>query len=546
MLTTKQKKMEANSKSLIFIAAVSFAFTACNKNEIGKVSPLSMDDSKLTAVIDSTDTSGRLKDFTDFPIGFAIAKDLALNTSSQFFSIVKREADMVTFENVMKHQYNVNNDGTLNFSQSDQLANLCADAGLPIYGHVLVWHSQQNANYLNSLVPLEDRTNKIVNGGFETGADAATGDILTGWRILNSLNGSFSSVSSGQPYSGSGGSKGLKSVTTSVGQKWHTQIINRNPVTVVQGKKYLLSFWVKADRTGSMQFEIRSSGAPVKYEAVSGVGTSWRQIVYKYTATSNDLQVAFDMGGEANTFYIDNVSVLSDVPGTPTATNVENAMKTYIEGMVNHFKGKVTQWDVFNEAFNNDGSLRSLTNNDLSKSNVFIWEHYLGRDFAKKAFMYARQADPVADLFMNDYALERSSQKLNAFVTLAKELKAANAGITGVSTQMHIDVNTGKSGIDNAFRQLASTGLKVKVTELDISCNSSNPTQALLQSQSDMYKYVVQSYKANVPAAQRAGITTWGVYDGSTWIQNDAPLLFDKNFNKKPAYVGFKRGLLGL
>ncbi|MGJ1263877.1 endo-1,4-beta-xylanase [Sphingobacterium spiritivorum] len=546
MLTIKQKKMKVNPRGLIFMAAVSFVFAACNKNEIGKVSPLSMDDSKLTAVIDSTDTSGRLKDFTDFPIGFAIAKDLALNTNSPFFPIVKREADMVTFENMMKHMYNVNDDGTLNFSQSDPLANLCANAGLPIYGHVLVWHSQQNTNYLNSLVPLDERTNKVVNGGFETGADVSTGDILTGWRVLNSANGSFSSISSGQAYSGSGGSKALKSVTTSAGLTWHTQIINRNPMMVTQGKKYILSFWVRADRTGNMQFEIRSSGAPVKYEAVSGVGSSWRQIVYKYTATSNDLQIAFDMGGEANTFYIDNVSVLSDVPGTPTATNVENAMKSYIQGMIGHFNSKVTQWDVFNEAFDNNGNLRSLTNTDLSNSRTFIWTHYLGRDFAKKAFIYARQADPVADLFMNDFALESNTPKLNSFVTLAKELKAANTGITGVSTQMHINVSTGKSGIDNAFRQLASTGLKVKVTELDVKCNSSNPTQAQLQSQSDMYKYVAKSYIANVPAAQRAGITIWGVYDGSTWIQNDAPLLFDKSFNKKPAYVGFKRGLLGL
>ncbi|MGJ1448694.1 endo-1,4-beta-xylanase [Sphingobacterium spiritivorum] len=538
--------MKINSRGLIFMAAISFVFTACNKNEIEKGSTLSIDDSKLTAVVDPTDTSGRLKDFTDFPIGFAIAKDLALNTASPFFSVVKREADMVTFENQMKHQYNVNDDGTLNFTQTDGLVNLCTSAGLPIYGHVLVWHQQQKGNYLNSLVPVEDRTNKIINGGFETGADATTGDILTGWRVLNKVNGTFSSVSSDQPYWNSGGSKALKSVTNYVGNRWDTQIITRTPLTVTPGKKYLFTFWVRADKAGSVQFEIRSSVAPIVFERIYNIGTSWKQVVYKYTATSNNMQIAFNMGSEVNNFYIDNVSVLSDLPGTAVGNSVENAMKTYIQGMVGRYQGKVTQWDVFNEVLDEYGNLRSLTNTDISTANKFVWTHYLGRDFAKKAFTYARQMDPVADLFMNEANLEYYPEKLNAFVALANELKAANVGITGVATQMHISTSASKSGIDNALKKLASTGLKVKIAELDIKCFSSNPTSAQLQSQADMYKYVVQSYKANVPAAQRAGITTWGVYDGSTWIQNDAPLLFDKNFNKKPAYVGFKRGLLGL
>ncbi|MGJ1263876.1 endo-1,4-beta-xylanase [Sphingobacterium spiritivorum] len=538
--------MKIHLKVLIFMTAISFAFTACSKNEIGKVPTLSLDDNKLTAVIDSTDTSGRLKDFTDFPIGFSISKSLALNTASPFFSVVKREADMVTFENQMKHQYNVNDDGTLNFTQTDELANLCSNAGLPIYGHVLVWYQQQKANYLNSLVPVADRTNKIINGNFETGTDATTGDILTGWRVLNKVNGTFSSVSSSQPYWNSGGSKALKSVTNYVGNRWDTQIITRTPLSVTPGKKYIFTFWIKADKAGSVQFEIRSSGSPIVFERIYNIGTSWKQIVYKYTATSDNMEIAFNMGSEVNTFYIDNVSVLSDLQGTTVANNVENAMKTYIQGMVGRYQGKVTQWDVFNEVLDEYGKLRSLTNTDASPSNVFIWTHYLGRDFAKKAFIYAREMDPVADLFMNEANLEYYPEKLDAFVALANELKAANVGITGVATQMHISTGTSKSGIDNALRKLASTGLKVKIAELDIKCSSANPSAAQLQNQSDMYKYVVQSYRANVPAAQRAGITTWGVYDGSTWIQNDAPLLFDKSFNKKPAYVGFKRGLLGL
>jgi endo-1,4-beta-xylanase len=120
---------------------------------------------------------------------------------------------------------------------------------------------------------------------------------------------------------------------------------------------------------------------------------------------------------------------------------------------------------------------------------------------------------------------------------------------------MHISINTSKSGIDNMFQKLAATGLKIRVSELDVRINPDNtagftPTSALLATQADMYKYVVQSFLKNVPASQRYGITVWGVNDGGSWIitsqkQADNPLLFDDNFGKKPAYYSFLLGLKG-
>jgi GH35 family endo-1,4-beta-xylanase len=65
--------------------------------------------------------------------------------------------------------------------------------------------------------------------------------------------------------------------------------------------------------------------------------------------------------------------------------------------------------------------------------------------------------------------------------------------------------------------------------------------------QSAKYNYVVNSYLKNVPSGQRFGITVWGVDDPESWIilsqgQQDAPLLFDRNFARKPAYAGFLQG----
>jgi len=103
------------------------------------------------------------------------------------------------------------------------------------------------------------------------------------------------------------------------------------------------------------------------------------------------------------------------------------------------------------------------------------------------------------------------------------------------------------------FAQLAATGLKVHVSELDIRINpgNSNPftvTPELLDQQAQKYKYVAQSYKNNVPAAKRYGITVWNVTDADSWIvtsmgQNDFPCLFDAGYNKKPACNQFSVGL---
>ena len=108
---------------------------------------------------------------------------------------------------------------------------------------------------------------------------------------------------------------------------------------------------------------------------------------------------------------------------------------------------------------------------------------------------------------------------------------------------MHISLNDSYTKIDQMLQKLAATGLKIRISELDVKAGNSTADQ---ERQAAMYKHVVGSYRKLVPASQRAGITVWGVTDNSSWLYNNGaqfPLLYDKDYNRKPAYGSFLAGL---
>ena len=219
----------------------------------------------------------------------------------------------------------------------------------------------------------------------------------------------------------------------------------------------------------------------------------------------------------------------------------ENMLKTHIQTEVAHFKGKVVSWDVVNEAIDEDGTIR---NN--------VWLQHLGPDYIARSFQYARQADPDALLFYNDYGHEYSSVKRAAIITLVTGMKNRGIPVDGIGMQMHTNTNVLDNAISAAITTVANTGLKVHISELDISVNPNNDqnmtyTAALATVQSQKYQAVVKAYNA-LPAAQKFGITTWDVGDADSWIppyyhRPDWPLPFDASYKRKAAWQGFVNGL---
>lgn len=221
-----------------------------------------------------------------------------------------------------------------------------------------------------------------------------------------------------------------------------------------------------------------------------------------------------------------------DFQGSPL--DWEQLMKVHIQTVMAHFKNKATAWDVVNEAFNEDGTLRNS-----------IWKQKLGDGYIEKAFLFAREADPNALLFYNDYNLESNTTKLNSVISFLNNLRNRGVKIDGVGVQMHISTHDPEpTQIANTFQKIAAQHYKIHVSELDISINPSGkdfvPKEELFKEQANLLGSLVWNYN-QVPKQLQYGITFWGISDKNSWIRyfynrEDYPLLYDDNYLPKPCY----------
>ncbi len=282
----------------------------------------------------------------------------------------------------------------------------------------------------------------------------------------------------------------------------------------------------------------------------------------KYNFGPADKYVEF--GEKNNMFIIGHTLVwhqqtpkwvfLDSAGNTISREELLKRMYDHIQTVVGRYKGKIKGWDVVNEALNEDGTLRQSP-----------WMKIIGEDYIEKAFEYAHEADPDAELYYNDYSLENKPKRDGA-IELVKKLKADGIPISGIGDQMHAKMDwPSLLQVDSMLTDFEQLGVKVMITELDIDVlpykNQNHTAEVTLN-----YKInpELNPYKDGLPdsvsldLANRYAdffklfvkhrnivnrVTFWGVRDSDSWLnywpvrgRTNYPLLFDRKGKPKLAF----------
>lgn len=229
-------------------------------------------------------------------------------------------------------------------------------------------------------------------------------------------------------------------------------------------------------------------------------------------------------------------------------------MRDHIFTIMGRYKGRIGGWDVVNEALDDKGRLRRSP-----------WLKIIGEDFIQKAFEYAHEADPQAELYYNDFGLEKPDKRAGA-IALIRKLQSQGLHITAVGVQGHYRMDwPPEEVLDETIGALGKLGVKVSITELDVDVlPPATPSRGADVSLNFALRAELNPYTNGLPdsvqqeLAQRyAGlfkvfmkhrseidrVTLWGVTDENSWLngwpvrgRTSYPLLFDRAGNPKPAF----------
>jgi endo-1,4-beta-xylanase len=282
----------------------------------------------------------------------------------------------------------------------------------------------------------------------------------------------------------------------------------------------------------------------------------------RYDFDLPDKYAAF--GGENHMFIVGHALVwhhqtpkwvFEDAKGNPVdRETLLKRMREHIQAVVGRYKGRVHGWDVVNEALNDDGTLRQTA-----------WLKIIGEEYIGKAFEFAHEADPKAELYYNDFSLENEAKR-NGAIELIRKLRAQGVPVTGVGLQGHYKIDwPSVDQLDAAIAAFAKLGVKVMITELDvdvlppatqyrgadISANvelqpklnpyTSGLSDSVQQTLANRYNELFGVFLKHRGVLSR--VTFWGVTDASSWLNNwpvrgrtSYPLLFDRDGRPKPAF----------
>ncbi len=229
-------------------------------------------------------------------------------------------------------------------------------------------------------------------------------------------------------------------------------------------------------------------------------------------------------------------------------------LQEHITTIVQRYDGKVQGWDVVNEALEEDGSFRKS-----------VFYELLGEAYIVEAFRLAQAASPDTELYYNDYNIENPRKRAGA-IRIVKMLQENGIRIDGVGIQGHWSLkNFPLEELEKSILEFSALGVKVMITELDLGVlpnpwdmtgadvnenfeydPAMNPYTAGLPQEvsnefTEKYTALFQLLRKHKDKIHR--VTFWGLSDANSWLNDwpvknrtNYPLLFDRNYEPKPAY----------
>ncbi|MEU7172296.1 endo-1,4-beta-xylanase [Micromonospora sp. BL1] len=245
--------------------------------------------------------------------------------------------------------------------------------------------------------------------------------------------------------------------------------------------------------------------------------------------------------------------------GSISKAELRQILRDHITAVVTHFKGKIWQWDVVNEAVSDPWDTPSTLHYKG------FWAQNLGPGYIADAFRWARAADPKALLFYNDYNIEAfgsgnpADDKTQFVYNMARDLRAKGVPIDGVGAQGHLGTQYGNFStlqVAAALRKFAGLGLATALTEVDV---RSQITEGVEAGDSAEINPRLQASAANFSVLMQAclaerhclSFTLWGFTDKHSWVPgafSDPPeglaTVYDENYQPKLAYHELKSDLI--
>ena len=228
--------------------------------------------------------------------------------------------------------------------------------------------------------------------------------------------------------------------------------------------------------------------------------------------------------------------------GNYTQSQLLDIMHNHISTVVGHYKGKISEWSVVNEAFTRGRHVNGLRD---------WWADHTGdMSYIDQAFIWAHEADPQAKLILNDFNNEHYNPVSDAMYNYIRDAKARGIPIDGIGMQMHIDATHPPDiqEVVSNMQRFGALGVNVYVTEFDVNMSAvAAPDNAKNDIEGTIYYNMM---RACIESKVCHSFSQLGITDQETWYNymgpgtaDARPLMFDNNYNPKPAYFAFRNAL---